>query len=47
MVFERAADETTPIAWALAGGYTAGITMDELVDLHWETIAAAAAAGAA
>ena len=25
----------------LAGGYTWGITMDELVDLHWQTIDAA------
>jgi len=44
MVFERAAAERTPIAWVLAGGYTTGITMDELVDLHWQTIDAAAAA---
>jgi acetoin utilization deacetylase AcuC-like enzyme len=41
MVFERAAAEATPIAWVLAGGYTTGITMDELVDLHWQTIHAA------
>jgi acetoin utilization deacetylase AcuC-like enzyme len=41
MVFERAAAEETPIAWVLAGGYTTGITMDELVDLHWQTIDAA------
>ena len=44
MVFERAAAEATPIAWVLAGGYTAGITMDELVDLHWQTLDAAAGA---
>ena len=44
MVFERAATEGTPIAWVLAGGYTMGMTMDELVDLHWKTIAAAAGA---
>ncbi len=40
LVFERANAESTPIAWVLAGGYTSGITMDELVDLHWQTIAA-------
>jgi len=38
LVFERANTESTPIAWVLAGGYTWGITMDELVDLHWQTI---------
>jgi hypothetical protein len=38
---EQAGAEKTPIAWVLAGGYTSGITMDELVDLHWQTIAAA------
>ena len=42
MVFERAAAESTPVAWVLAGGYTTGMTMDELVDLHWQTLAAAA-----
>ena len=41
LVFERASTESTPIAWVLAGGYTWGITMDELVDLHWHTIDAA------
>ena len=41
LVFERASTESTPIAWVLAGGYTWGITMDELVDLHWQTIDAA------
>lgn len=41
MVFERAAAQATPVAWVLAGGYTTGITMDELVDLHWQTIDAA------
>lgn len=43
MVFERAAAEHVPIAWVLAGGYTWGrTTMDDLVDLHWLTIEAAA-----
>ena len=43
LVFERAASEEVPIAWVLAGGYTWGdTTMDELVDLHWLTIDAAA-----
>ncbi len=41
MVFERTSTENTPIAWVLAGGYTGVMTMDELVDLHWQTIAAA------
>ena len=41
LVFERANTKKTPIAWVLAGGYTWGITMDELVDLHWHTIDAA------
>lgn len=43
MVFERAAGEGVPIAWVLAGGYTSCISMDELVDLHWLTLDAAAA----
>ncbi len=42
LVFARANAESTPIAWVLAGGYTFGMSMDELVDLHWQTITAAA-----
>ncbi len=33
-MFEQAAANDTPVAWVLAGGYTWGISMDELVDLH-------------
>jgi len=41
MVFTRAAAEHTPVAWVLAGGYTGAMTMEELVDLHLQTIDAA------
>ena len=42
LMFELAAANDTPVAWVLAGGYTWGITMDELVDLHLLTARAAA-----
>ena len=42
LMFEQAAANNTPVAWVLAGGYTWGITMDELVDLHLLTARAAA-----
>ena len=49
MVFEWAAQRATPLAWVLAGGYTAGnegaaLAMDDLVGLHRLTIGTAAAA---
>jgi len=31
---------SVPVAFVLAGGYTWGITMDELVDLHLDTVKA-------
>lgn len=46
MVFGRAAGEGVPIARVLASGYTTGITMAELVDLHFLTITAATHEGA-
>jgi acetoin utilization deacetylase AcuC-like enzyme len=47
LVFSWARAHDLPVAWALAGGYTVGIDMDGLVDLHRITIATAAdAAGA-
>ena len=42
LVFGWAASHRLPIAWVLAGGYTNGLTMAELVDLHRITIRAAA-----
>lgn len=44
MVFEWCAGHGVPVAWVLAGGYTYGVTIDELVDLHRLTIEAAVAA---
>ena len=41
LMFEQAVANDTPVAWVLAGGYTWGITMDELVDLHLLTVRAA------
>lgn len=41
LVFEWAASHRLPIAWTLAGGYTNGLDMEGLVDLHRLTIAAA------
>jgi acetoin utilization deacetylase AcuC-like enzyme len=43
MVFQWAAAHGIPVAWVLAGGYTVGVTMKELVDLHMITIKAARA----
>jgi hypothetical protein len=48
MVFEWAAANELPVAWALAGGYTAGnegaaLDMAGLVALHRLTVHAAAA----
>ena len=34
------ARNSVPVAFVLAGGYTWGITMDELVDLHLHTVRA-------
>ena len=34
MVFEWTKANNIPVAWVLAGGYTVGCTMDELVELH-------------
>jgi hypothetical protein len=47
MVFEWAAANSVPLAWVLAGGYTAGnegaaLDMSSLVALHRATIHAAA-----
>ncbi|MEX1106150.1 MAG: hypothetical protein WEB78_08130 [Ilumatobacteraceae bacterium] len=42
LVFGWAASHRLPTAWVLAGGYTHGLTMAELVDLHRITIRAAA-----
>ena len=44
MVFEWADSHGLPVAWVLAGGYTLGIEMPELVDLHMLTLEAALAA---
>jgi len=41
MVFQWAAAHSVPVAWVLAGGYTWGMTEDELVDLHLLTVEAA------
>lgn len=41
LVFDWAASHDLPVAWVLAGGYSTGISMDELVDLHRLTIEAA------
>lgn len=38
LVFQWAASHDIPVAWVLAGGYTVGATMAELVDLHMITI---------
>lgn len=43
MVFEWARTHGVPVAWVLAGGYTLGLAMDELVDLHRLTVASAIA----
>jgi acetoin utilization deacetylase AcuC-like enzyme len=40
MVAEWAARHVYPVVYALAGGYTSGITMAELVDLHLLTVRA-------
>jgi acetoin utilization deacetylase AcuC-like enzyme len=42
LVFDWAGANGLPVAWVLAGGYTVGIDMDGLVDLHRITIAEAA-----
>lgn len=42
LVFGWAASHGLPVAWVLAGGYTFGIDMDGLVDLHLLTVRAAA-----
>ena len=42
LVFEAASQTNTPVAWVLAGGYTWGISMDALVNLHLLTITSAA-----
>jgi len=34
MVFEWAASQGVPVAWVLAGGYTVGMQMEELAELH-------------
>ncbi len=34
MVFEWAASQGVPVAWVLAGGYTVGMQMKELAELH-------------
>ena len=47
LVFEWVTSHHIPTAWALAGGYTRGIDMAALVDLHRLTIHAAAAAAVA
>ena len=44
MVFEWANSHGLPVAWVLAGGYTLGIEMPELVDLHMLTLEAAVGA---
>lgn len=44
LVFEWVVSHRIPTAWVLAGGYTSGIDMAALVDLHRLTIAAAAVA---
>lgn len=41
LVFQWARTHTLPVAWVLAGGYTWGMTEDELVDLHLLTVEAA------
>lgn len=41
LVFASAAEASVGVAWVLAGGYTVGISMEELVDLHCLTAAAA------
>lgn len=41
LMFATAAAHDTAVAWVLAGGYTWSISMDELVDLHLLTAAAA------
>jgi acetoin utilization deacetylase AcuC-like enzyme len=42
MVFQWAAAHGIPVAWVLAGGYTVGVTMAELVELHLFTAHTAA-----
>jgi acetoin utilization deacetylase AcuC-like enzyme len=44
MVFDWAAAYDLPVAFVLAGGYTTGIAMDDLVALHRITVEEAAAA---
>ena len=43
LVFNWAAAKRLPIAFVLAGGYLTGITKEQLVDLHRQTVAAALA----
>jgi acetoin utilization deacetylase AcuC-like enzyme len=47
LVFDWVTSHRLPTAWVLAGGYTQGLTMVELVELHRITIRAAAAVHAA
>ena len=42
LVFAWARALNTPVAWVLAGGYTLGVSMQELVELHLSTVRAAA-----
>jgi acetoin utilization deacetylase AcuC-like enzyme len=46
MIFAWANENGVPVAWVLAGGYLHGIDEDGLVDLHMQTIRAAAEAEA-
>jgi acetoin utilization deacetylase AcuC-like enzyme len=41
LVFDWARSLGTPVAWVLAGGYTIGVSMAELVELHLITARAA------
>jgi acetoin utilization deacetylase AcuC-like enzyme len=45
MVFSWARSHAVPVAWVLAGGYTLGVSMAELVELHLLTARAAAGSG--